>query len=476
MLLPYLETGYLKINRAFRLALGDLTGNVIPFEDGLLQTKAPAIMAGLDYNTPWTRDTAINTWNGAGLIMPEVALNTLLSVLEKTKETGEVRIGGQYWDAIIWTQGAWAYYLYTGDKEFLGLALEAVKNSLKWFEATEFDSQTGLFRGPACYGDGIAAYPDRYAKTGGSSFILDWAKANPADAAKTGVGMPMQVLSTNCLYQNAYVLAGKMAAELGIAAPQSWIRKAEVLKQAIQKQLWSKELGRFRYFTDPWGGCDREEGLGHSFALMFGIVDAEQAESIFSKVHVTEYGIPCVWPTYERYTEPGGDIFGRHSGTVWPHVQGFWAEAAARYHKAEILRKEMLALAENACRDGQFTEIYHPLTGLPTGGRQEHRGPMRDWPPKDRQTWSATAFIRMILMGLIGMRFEPSGIVFDPCAPSDFKKLSLSQLRYRRMELEIEMTGPGNKIVEFSVDGNPSGTPRLSAEGTGSRSISIELG
>ena len=39
----------------------------------------PVILAGLHYDTPWTRDAAINAWNGGSLILPEVSRNTLLS-------------------------------------------------------------------------------------------------------------------------------------------------------------------------------------------------------------------------------------------------------------------------------------------------------------------------------------------------------------------------------------------------------------
>jgi len=56
-----------------------------------------------------TRDASINAWNGASLILPDVARNTLLSVLDRTD--GGVRIGGQYWDCIVWTTGAWHHYL-----------------------------------------------------------------------------------------------------------------------------------------------------------------------------------------------------------------------------------------------------------------------------------------------------------------------------------------------------------------------------
>ena len=56
--------------------MGDLLGNVSLFKDGLLERPVPVILAGLHYDTPWTRDAAINAWNGASLIMPDVARNT----------------------------------------------------------------------------------------------------------------------------------------------------------------------------------------------------------------------------------------------------------------------------------------------------------------------------------------------------------------------------------------------------------------
>src|ERR1051326_1976786 len=157
---PELKTSNPAINRAYRIAVGDLLGNIRLFRDGLLDQPMLVLLAGLDYDTPWTRDTAINVWNGISLFWPDVARNTLLSVLERKQV--DVYIGGQYWDAIIWAIGAWTYYLHTGDREFLALAFDAIKNSLKYFEQTEFDSTSGLFRGPAVYGDGVSAYPDRY--------------------------------------------------------------------------------------------------------------------------------------------------------------------------------------------------------------------------------------------------------------------------------------------------------------------------
>ena len=147
--------------------------------------------------------------------MPEVSAIRLLGL---NRVIG-FRIGGQYWDAMIWTTGAWNHYLYTGDKEFLGLALEATRDSLAHFEREEFDAKTGLFRGPG-WSDGVAGYPDEYANAGGSSSILDWPKHHPDKVSKPGYGIPMEALSTNCIYYNAYVTAEKMRAELKATSEQ----------------------------------------------------------------------------------------------------------------------------------------------------------------------------------------------------------------------------------------------------------------
>ncbi len=468
---PYLVTNQPVINHAFRTALGDLVSNIQPFQDGLLEQKQPCILAGLEYDTPWTRDTAINVWNGAGLLFPQAALNTLHSVLER--RAGQVVIGGQYWDAIIWTTGAWAYYLYTGDRDFLSLAFEATRNSLIYFEQAEFEPATGLFRGPACYGDGVAAYPDRYARTNGSSSILDWPRCNPQDAPATGYGIPMQTLSTNCLYYNAYCLAGQMAAELNLSPDPTWETKAQNLRQAINTHLWSDELQRYLYLVDPWGSCDHQEGMGNCFAVMFGIATPRQAQSVIQNQYVSPQGIPCVWPSFERYNRGDPTRYARHAGTVWPHIQGFWGEVTARAGAVDAFGFELNKLAELAVRDGQFAELYHPITGEMYGGIQEGMEPV--WHSCRRQTWSATAYLRMVLYGLCGMDFTPQGIAFRPLLPAGLNRLELGQLPYRRQTLNIQIEGTGSRVKGFWLNGKATAQPFLSSDGAGEQHLLIQV-
>lgn len=467
---PYLRTSSKRINDAYRLAISTLSANILPFKDGILETEKPCIIAGLGYDTPWTRDASINTWNAGGLICPEVARNTLESVLKRNENGYE--IDGEYWDRIIWAVGAWQLYLYTGDKEFLERAYEAVCNSLAFFEKTEFSAELNLFRGAACYGDGVAAYPDIYASHGESGIII-FAEKCREHCVDEGVGIPMYTLSTNCLYYAAYAIADKMAAELD--KPASYAQKAENMKNAINRVFWNSEKGSYDYIYDSFGGCDRQEGMGISFALLFGIADAEKRESIFKSFKTSPYGMPCVYPSFERYDTPDGLGFGRHSGTVWPHIQGFWADAAAQNGKKALFDKEFILQTDNALRYYQFAEIYHPLTGEMYGGRQERWGKgITGWSSEPVQTWSATAYLRNVYMDLAGMNFKPDGISFKPVGSELVSSISLTQLNYRNAVLNIEISGSGD-IKAFEVNGEKR-EPFIGAEESGELNIKIVLG
>ena len=439
----YIKTDNEKINTAYHLAVSDLYGNIKPFSDGILDEEKPVIIAGMGYCTPWTRDAAINTYNAGALLFPEIAKDTLLSVLEDSD--GQLMIGGEYWDSVIWIWGAWSEYLLTGDKEFLKKAYEAAVNTLKFFEATEFSEELNLFRGPACYGDGIAAYPDIYARPGESA-IIAFAKECRDLTADKGVGIPLHALSTNCLYYKAYETADLMAEELGLE--KKLAEKAEKMKTAINKHFWTGS--KYRYIVDNFGGCDYDEGMGNAFVIMFGIADEEQTKKVLENQHITAYGIPCVYPSFARYK--GG--YGRHSGTVWPHIQAFWAEAAVKNGRYDLFDKEFNMLTECSVRDGYFSEIYHPDTGERYGGLQEFRkGGIIEWESEKKQTWSATGYLHMLFSDITGMDFKNGGIEFKPYMPQSITKLEVRNLCVHGCVFDINITGNGKNIKSFFVNG-----------------------
>jgi glycogen debranching enzyme len=169
--------------------------------------------------------------------------------------------------------------------------------------------------------------------------------------------------------------------------------------------------------------------------------------------------------------------FGRHMGTVWPQIQGFWAEAAARADKPDVFAHEFFNLANHAVRDKQFVEIYHPDTGMPYGGLQEQQGKgVVLWEATSRQPWAATAYLRMVLLGLVGMRFDTDGVRFEPCVPSGISTVDLRNVRYRKMSISVTIRGTGTRVRQCLINGKDAGDHRLPAGAEGPQDVVIVLG
>jgi len=489
--LPSLHSSHSQLSMAFRVAMGDMLSNIYPFRDGQLEEETPCLTAGLSYPTLWTRDNSVNTWHAAGLLLPEVSYDSLRAVLTLDEERGGWRIGGQYWDAIVWAQGAWAYYLHQGKLRFLSESLEIIERSLLYMEECEFDPEQGLFRGPAFFQDGISGYPDDCSEMFNfGSDVRDWVKANPHQAVRTGFGIPWFALSTNCLYVGAYQVVQAMRAELGLKASPRAAKKEAELKAAIQARFWNEARGSFDYLLLPGGRrCQHQEGGGLAFALLFDIPTAAQKAAIFDNVFIAPAGIPCLWPTFPRYANHhktdqlnfygqchGAEHFGRHSGTVWPQIQSLWARAALYEGHTAHFEKEFWQLLKVAVRDGQFTEIFHPNTGEEYGGLQEHyeNSHIVEWSSVPKTTWGSTGFISLVHMGLLGMRYSVEGIRFEPYLPKGIGDVTLRNISYRGANLTVSVSGQGRSIQSCQINGK-NAKAFVPADASGNFELVIEL-
>lgn len=434
------------LTKAYQIAIADCISNVKPFKGGVLNTQKPVIIAGADYDTPWTRDGSINVWNAFALMDREVSENTLLSLLKSSGR--DFLIDGQYWDAVIWSIGAYQYVLVSGDIGFLKIAQNAIETTLKKFELEEYDPADGLFRGGAVYADGIAAYPDQYAN-GPNSGIEGWLE-NPANnefKANKGRGLPMKALSTNCTYYQSYVILGKMNEMLGKDAAAAYA-KAEKLKNAINKAFWNEEKGTYDYLAYE---CDYQEAIGIAFALLFGVADERQTALVLENTHVTEQGIACVWPSFDRYLERGG--YGRHAGTIWPHAQGFWARAASINGYKQGYEFELYSLAEKAVREGQFYEIYHPDTGAVYGGLQGFgKNDISEWGSCAHQTWSATAYLSCIYYEMLGADIQKNSVTFTPYLPVGVNEAAISGMKIGSTTFDIVIVRGGDHPSSATFD------------------------
>lgn len=437
---------------AYQLAVRVMEYNL---RDGLLE-------AGKGYGT-WTRDTSINAWNAASLLTPEVAKRTLWHQTELTAD-GPV-VGGQYWDKVIWIIAASDYARVTGDRAFLATAYGVAQRTLAAMRSTQLDAQTGLFRGPAVYGDGVAAYPDPPFNDKHGDNVLDYAE-----------GAELETLSTNSVYYGAYRSAAAMGRLLAAPAPETAALDAQAasLRGAIQSTLWLPGENRFAYFRNKAGAIDKtQEALGESLAVLLGVADDPQAHELFRHAEVTPWGVACTWQPYNRYLDPSGKVFGRHNGTIWPFINAFWATAASSVGESSAFAKEFVSATNLSLRSEDFRETYHPYTGAPYGGVQANR----TWDSVRHQTWSATGYLRMVYQGLFGMRFEDAGLRLQPLVPASLgvRSMTLRGLKYRHAELNLTVTGVGGRILRCSLDGVPQTKALVPSTLAGKHDVEITL-
>jgi len=434
-----------------------------------LMTGDPGLFvrAGGGYSEPWTRDASLNSWNAASLLEPVAARNTLWAVCERAPG-GSLMIqqDNQWWDKVIWITGAWSHYTVTGDRTFLASAYEVAKDELSRMRRERYNADYGLFQGPAFFCDGIAGYPEpEYDPHNGSSFVLDHPYTHE-----------LMALSTNCVYYNAYRCASRMAAELGrpVSEAHQSDQAALSLRAAINKHLWMPSKATYGYFVHGAGPLQgrldpSQEGIGLSFAILFRVASTAQAQSVLHVAHRCAHGITTSWPHFPQFDDAHP---GRHNGVVWPLVNGMFACAAAQTGRADLYRDEvenaaLLALAS----DHRFFEVYNATTGVPDGGWQTGS----HWPSQPDQTWSATAYLRMIYSGLFGMRFEPKSLLFSPTLPTEWGAVRLTGVRYRSAVLAIALNGSGSRIARFLYDGKPLARPAVPSTATGSHAIVITL-
>ena len=232
----------------------------------------------------------------------------------------------------------------------------------------------------------------------------------------------------------------KIEKELNYPINKEYIDKAVRLKESINKHFWMEDKGYYRYIVDDFGSCEYQEGLGHSFAILFGIADEDKINKILKNQYITKEGIACVWPCFDRYLDFGENEYGRHSGVVWPFIEAFWADAATKNGRIDLLQYEFSCMTKRAMRDGHFAEIYHPVSDELYGGIQENKGQgIISWKSELKQTWSATGYIRMILFDIIGINVDENGISVSPNLINGLEYIELKNLPFRGKLLDISI-------------------------------------
>ncbi len=436
--------------RAYQTALRVLERNCVTRPEALIQ-------AGGCYPDAWTRDTAYNTWMGCNLLCPELARATLLKPI---RIGGDKEISGlthpaqpekydQYWDKMLWTVAALDYAELNRDLNFLTMSYEVSAATLDKLEKRHIHPEYGLLLGPAFLCDGIGSLP---------ADICSPEVVHPPYSNVMDYEAPHQImtLSSNCILVGAYRAMAKMARKLHTGMERQYERKAQALCRQINAHLWNQKQGRYDFFTYGFSekagtNCTSQEGAGQALAVLFDVADNEQCKSIFRHIHTEPWGIPLSWPSMENHYIGSARFLPEASGydtpqnvAIWPNVCGLWGRACAMKGMEAPFIKELNSLTELILRsDDTICEIYHALTG---------KSHLKYHEEKRDQTWSATAYLNMILHGMLGLRYDGEHLQFHPILPGECGEICFDSLVLQNGRWNIRLIGEGTEIQSILMD------------------------
>lgn len=435
---PQFKSDFVLANAIYNMSLEEMIKAVEP--DSTFRT-------GKEWAGVWTRDISYSIILSMAHLQPQVAKNSLLKKVNKKKRIiQDTGTGGAYpasTDRMIWAVAALEVYTATGDHDWLELAYQVVKNSIEDDLHNCYDPLTGMVKG--------------------ESSFLDWREQTYPKWMQ-----PADIFESECLGTNAaHFQANKVLSLMAKTLHQTDIAKkheaiAEKIKSGINKWLWLPEKGyyaQFLYGRNHKIVSPRSEALGEALCILFGIADKQKSASIIASVPQTEFGISCIFPQIPN-------IPPYHNNAVWPFVQTYWALAAAK------------AGNENAVIES-IKSIYRPAALFLTNKENfvadngDYAGTQIN---SSNMLWSLSGNLALIQKLVFGISFQADSLLFQPFVPSLYKGTkTLSNFKYRKSILDIQLVGTGNSIQSFLVDGIIQATHKLPANIQGNHQILIQL-
>ncbi len=434
---PQYKSDYPVTDALYNMALEEMINAVEP--DSTFRT-------GKEWAGVWTRDISYSIILSMAYLQPRVARNSLLRKVKNGKIVQDTGTGGAYpvsTDRIIWAVAARELYKATGDEDWLKQSYIIIKNSVDDDLQNIYDKETGLVKG--------------------ESSFLDWREQTypiwmqPADIFES------ECLGTNAVHYQANMVLFQMAELLhDDASAKKYHTIAKKIKKGINDHLWISSKGyyaQYLYGRNYKIISPRSEALGEALSILFDIANTEKQKQIVSSMPVTAYGISCIYPQI-----PGVPPY--HNNAVWPFVQCYWARAAAKAGNETSVMESI-------------GEVYR-AAGLFVTNKENFVADNGDFAGtqinSSNMLWSLSGNISLVHKILFGIEFQTRQLLFHPFVPEPLKgKRSLTNFKYRKALLNIEMHGFGNKIKSFTLDGKLQQTAAIPANLEGTHSIKIIL-
>lgn len=401
---------------------------------------------GVYWGGVWTRDVSYSILHSLAQICPKVSMKSLRAKVNDNNRIIQDTGTGGAWpcstDRVTWVLAAWECYLVTGSQEWLDFIYPVIKNTLEDDRIVAYDPDTQLMRGETSW--------------------LDWREqeypmwADPKDIYRSeAMGTTAvhfratQILAEICRLQGQPALAKKY---------DGW---ANELKDGMNRNLWNEEMGLYAiylYGRNHLVQHPQMEILGESFAVLWDIASPERQRRISQSMVSEPFGTPDFYPNLK-------DQYPYHNDAMWPFTQGYWMKAQAKAGNEQgVLHaiSSIYRLAAFTLTNLENMVIYSGCEkGLPINS--------------PRQLWGVAADIGIVPNIYFGISYALDGIHFSPFVPKTLKaERHLQNFKYRNAVLDIKISGFGNQIKSFRLDGVES-KPLFHASLSGEHTIEIIL-
>lgn len=322
----------------------------------------------------------------------------------------------------LWIIAAREVYRAGGSAQWLEFAADVARNILSADTSVIIDRQTGLVHGYGAIGQ---------------CNVRQW----PRWMDNVGKYECMTLLD-NCIEVGACSALADMLGCLGSGDSAVWRNMSVRIANAVNLYMWQPDLGRYGeyLYSGIYPIASRiSDNTAQPLAMIMDIPIPQMSALIFGNTPRLAAGMPGFYPS------PAGTPPVRASG-ISPAVEELWALAAARNS-----------------RGSNVAVSYATILGLIFGD-------------SGISYQAAGASATIALRVFAGLTPGNDRLEFHPSVPYMLRGgIRLAGVKYRDSILDISITGSGNRIAGFAIDGMESSGNFVDCSLTGSHRIDIQL-
>ena len=382
------------------------------------------LRTGKEWAGVWTRDVSYSILLSMAYMQPEASKISLMKKVDPLGRIIQDTGSGGAWpvstDREIWCIAAWEVYKVTGDRKWLEYIYPIMKRSLETDREAFYNTETGLVKGE-------------------TSFI-DWREQSHPRWMQCADIYNTETLSTSVVHAEAWKVLGEAAEILGHKKEAAEaFAESEKIAKAINDHLWMDDKGYYAmylYGRDNLITNPRAETLGESLAIMWDVAPEQRAVSITENNPTTPFGATIFYPSI-------ADIPSYHNKSLWPWVGAWWGLANAKVGNEEGVMEAI-------------GSVFRPAALFATNKENFNieNGDIATELNSSNMLWCLSGNIALTHKVLFGIDFQKDGLAFHPFVPKALAGTrTLDGFKYRDADLNITVSGYGNEIKSFKVNG-----------------------